>query len=262
MAEFVTIIFFGLGLIIGSFLNVVVYRFNTQKSLGGRSACMSCRNQLSWYELLPVVSYVFLKGRCKSCQSKISAQYPAVELASGIIFATLFWKFQGLFFADTVSFTITYAYYTLMFSLLLVIAVYDVKHKIIPDMLALVFGVLAFTGIFLFDASGFNVHLSATLEYFSGLFLALPFALIWLVSRGAWMGLGDAKLIIGMGYLVGFSMALSGIVLAFWSGAVIGIILIALSRKGMKSEVPFAPFLVLGVFISFICSVQLFSYFY
>src|SRR3990167_9306340 len=97
-----TIIFFIFGTIIGSFLNVVIFRMNTQKyffgSFGGRSACMSCQNKLKWYELIPLFSFFTLKGRCRTCRTKISVQYPLVEFISGLVFAALFFKFQDLLF--------------------------------------------------------------------------------------------------------------------------------------------------------------------
>src|ERR1700748_3830531 len=101
MITFLTIVFLGLGLIIGSFLNVVIFRLNTERSFGGRSACMVCRNKLAWYDLIPVFSFLFLLGRCRNCKTKISVQYPLVELGAGIIFALLFLKFQDLFFAGS-----------------------------------------------------------------------------------------------------------------------------------------------------------------
>ena len=254
------LIFFIFGLIIGSFLNVVILRFQTERSFNGRSGCMSCGNKLSWYELIPIFSFLFLKGRCKNCKTKISLQYPIVEFISGLIFSGLFLKFQDIFFLNTFSFSISYAYYATMFSLLLVIAVYDFKHKIIPDIFSIVLGVLAFIGVFLFSNYLFFPHLPHILELLSGLFLALPFALLWLVSRGTWMGLGDAKIALGLGWLLGFSRLLSGAVLAFWSGAVVGSILIMFSKKyGLKSEIPFAPFLVLGILIAFFFELQIFS---
>jgi leader peptidase (prepilin peptidase)/N-methyltransferase len=155
MIPLLAVIFFILGLIIGSFLNVVIYRLNTARSLGGRSACMSCRSQLTWYELIPVFSFVGLLGRCRNCKTKISVQYPLVELTSGIIFLALFLRFQDLFFINTVSFSVTFIYYAFMFSLLLVIAVYDLKHKIIPDILSFIFGALAFVGLFFFSHDAF-----------------------------------------------------------------------------------------------------------
>src|ERR1035437_5579006 len=125
MVLILTIIFFVFGLIIGSFLNVVILRLNTKRSLGGRSACMSCMNKLSWYELIPVFSFLGLKGRCRNCKTKISIQYPLVELVTGLIFASLFLKFQYVFFLNTLMFSFIYAYYAVMFSLLIVIATYD-----------------------------------------------------------------------------------------------------------------------------------------
>ncbi len=255
------IIFFTLGLIIGSFLNVVILRFNTSKSLGGRSACMACQNTLSWFELLPLFSFLGLQGRCRNCKTRISLQYPLVEAASGIIFLELFFKFQNIFFTSPLVFSITYAYYAVLFSLLLVIAVYDIKHKIIPDTLSLLFGLLAFVGLFFFTPSGLVLHMPSLLNFLSGILMATPFTFFWLISSGRWMGLGDAKLTLGIGWMLGIAHALSALVIAFWSGAVIGILLIALSRKkyGMKSEIPFAPYLVLGTFIAFVFSLNLFG---
>ena len=262
MITILTIIFFTFGLIIGSFLNVVILRLNTERSFGGRSGCMVCRNQLTWYELIPVFSYIFLGGRCKNCKTKISMQYPLVELATGIIFALLFLKFQNIFFLDTLKFSITYAYYAVMFSLLMVIATYYLKHKIIPDTLSLFLGVLAFIGLFFFNASNsfqFQPHLPSLLDFLSGLLMSAFFAFFWLVSKGTWMGLGDAKLSVGLGWLLGFSMMLSGLVISFWIGAIIGIALVIFSKKhGMKSEIPFAPYLVLGTLIAFIFELHIF----
>lgn len=262
MISILTTLFFVFGLIIGSFLNVVILRYNTQKTLGGRSACMTCQKELAWHHLIPLFSYIFLKGRCAHCQTKISPQYPLVEFVTGIIFAGLFLKFQDLFYINISIFSITIAYYAMMFSLLVVIATYDLRHKIIPNTLALFFGVLAFVGMFFFSGQGFNPHIPSVLELFSGVLIALPFAAVWLVSQGTWMGLGDAKLALGLGWLLGLSRALSGVVVAFWSGAIIGLFLLAFSKKhGMKSEIPFAPFLVLGTIIAFLFELHLFPIF-
>jgi leader peptidase (prepilin peptidase)/N-methyltransferase len=256
----ITLIFFVFGLIIGSFLNVVIYRFNTGKTLGGRSVCMSCQNKIFWYDLVPIFSFLILKGRCRNCRGKVSVQYPIVEFLSGLIFATFFLKYKYLFFVSTTLFTVSYAYYVGLFLLLLVIAVYDLKHKIIPDSMSRAFYILAFIGIIFFNNSGyFSLHIPSLLEILSGVFIATPFALLWLVSRGAWIGFGDAKLALGLGFLLGFGKALSAVVISFWAGAIIGILLIIFSRSyKMKSEVPFAPFMVLGSFIVFLFDIHLF----
>ncbi len=265
------IIFFIFGLIIGSFLNVVIIRYNTHKSFGGRSACMSCQNTLCWYELIPLFSFFALQGRCRTCKTKISAIYPAVELATGLIFAALFLKFsalggsasggQDMFYPSILIFSITYIYYTFIFSLLLVIAVYDLRHKIIPDPLVLFFNLVAFITLFFFTNFIFSPHVPNIIEFMSGILIASPFAFIWFVSRGTWMGLGDAKLALGLGWLLGLSLALSGLVLAFYFGAIFGLLLLTLTKKyGMKSEIPFAPFLVLGAFLAFIFNFHLFPF--
>lgn len=269
MITVTTILFFTLGLIIGSFLNVVICRLNTARSLGGRSACMSCQSKLCWYELIPFFSFLGLQGRCRVCQSKISLQYPLVELTAGIIFATIFLKFsalggsafgeQGVSFIFQPEFIIPYIFYTLMFSLLLVIVGYDIKHKIIPDKLSLIFGILAFIGLFLFP----TYHIPSLLEFSSGILIALPFAGLWLVSRGAWMGLGDAKLALGLGWFLGLSVALSALVLSFWIGTIIGLGLVFFARGyGMKSEIPFAPYLAIGAFLAFIFELNLFHVYF
>lgn len=227
---------------------------------------MSCQKQLSWFELFPVFSFLFLKGRCRNCKTKISLQYPIVEFLSGIIFAVLFIKFQDVFFLDTLSFTFSYAYYGVSFSLLLVVSVYDIRHKIIPDPLVLLLAILSFVGLFLFDSfglsaqAGFSPHIPSIVEFSAGPIVAAPFALFWLISSGRWMGFGDAKLAVVLGWLVGLSRALSGFVLAFWVGAIVGLSLLVFSKKyGMKSEIPFAPYLVLGIFLAFVFELHIFG---
>lgn len=268
MTVLILIIFSVLGLIIGSFLNVVVYRFNTHRTLGGRSACMSCQSKLKWYELIPVFSFLTLQGRCGSCKTKISIQYPLVELSLGIIFGLLFWKFQNLFFLDTLMFAFTYSYYATLFSILLVITVYDIKHKVIPDMLSFIFGAFAFVGMFFFDTNSFGAlsvfypHMPSLVDLLNVFAVAIPFAGIWFFSKGAWMGLGDAKLSVGLGFMLGLAKLLSATVIAFWSGAIVGISLVAFQKvRGMKSEIPFGPFLAFGALVAFMCELNIFQIF-
>jgi len=262
-------IFFVLGTIIGSFLNVVIFRMNTQKSFfgsfGGRSACMSCKNKLTWYELVPLFSFLGLRGRCRTCKSKISIQYPLVELVTGLIFALLFLKFENIFFSSGFVFFITYLYYAVIFSILIVITVYDLRHKIIPDILSFVFGALAFIGLFFFHSNGIYWYIPSIMDFLSGLLIALPFAFFWLVSGGRWMGLGDAKLAIGIGWMLGLSGALSSLTIAFYFGAIVGLFLIIFSKiygwkYKMKSEIPFAPFLVLGTVLVFLFELNFFVF--
>lgn len=256
-----SVIFFILGLVVGSFLNVVVLRFNSGKSFGGRSQCFSCKKTLSWKELVPVLSYLFLKGRCKSCKSRISIQYPLVELATALVFVGVFLKIENLFYSDILLFTAAFAFYAIIFSLLISISVYDIKHKVIPDIFVLIFGVLAFLGIFFFSGNIFDPHIPGLPELLSGLLFAAPFALLWLISSGRWMGFGDAKLALGLGWFLGPAASISAFFLAFWSGALVGLALIAFKKvSGLKSEVPFAPFLVLGAILAFLFEFNFFPF--
>ncbi|MFM7087942.1 MAG: prepilin peptidase [Candidatus Paceibacterota bacterium] len=250
------------GFIVGSFLNVVIYRLNTKKTFAGRSMCLSCSHTIKWYDLIPVFSYLFLRGRCRNCQSGISAQYPFVEVVTGLLFGLLFYRLEPILSLSSIIFLINYIYYGILFALLLVITVYDIRHKIIPDSLSLLFGIFAFAGLFFIDSGILFARIPALTELFSGIALSLPFALLWLVSRGQWMGLGDAKLAVGLGFMLGLPLLVPATLIAFWSGALYGLILIVLRKAGPRTEIPFAPFLVLGTLIAFIFQISVNNLFF
>ena len=246
-------IIFVFGTIIGSFLNVVILRYNTGLSfVTGRSKCFSCGKHLHWYELVPLFSFLILGGKCLGCNSKISYQYFIVELLTGVIFVGLLLKL-GL--------VPLLPLYLLIASLLIVMAVYDFKHKIIPDGMVFVFTALSITVFCITHPLNEIFNLPISLDLLSGPILFAFFAFFWLVSKGKWMGFGDAKLAIGVGFLLGFSGGVFAIMLAFWIGAVFSLILILLQKistqggkifkfkLSLKSEIPFAPFIILAVFI-------------
>lgn len=258
MINLAIVFFFILGLLVGSFLNVLIFRFNTKKLFKGRSICLSCEKKLSWHELVPLFSFLIQKGRCNSCKSKLSFQYPIVEFLTGILFVFLFFKLNPNFVFD-LYFYFTYLFFVILFSVLLIIIVYDIKHKIIPDSLSLLFFIFSFLSIFLFLDFKFAPHIPSLYQIFSPFLAALPFFLFWLISSGKWMGLGDAKLMAGVGFLLGLSGAFSAMVFAFWSGAIIGLLLLFLDKKkNMKSEIPFAPFIIFGIFVVFFFNIFLF----
>ncbi len=251
---------FCFGLLIGSFLNVVIYRLNTGRSLAkGRSACMTCARTLSWYELVPVFSFLAQKGKCRKCQSEISFQYPFVELATGILFVVIYMKMLLPFSFSFISIA-TFLGGLYIASLLVVIAVYDIRHKIIPDVI--VYQLIAF-GIFAILFRDFtNPAYSVITGVFEGALVALPFFLIWFFTKGRGMGFGDVKLALGMGLLLGLSSGFAMFFISFWLGALIGLFLLALSRAyGMKSEIPFAPFMIAAFFITTLWQVNLSSLF-
>lgn len=239
------------GLIVGSFLNVVIYRFNTGASLQGRSMCFSCGKTLRWYELVPVFSFLIQKGRCRKCHAKISWQYPLVELLTGVLYTAVF------FFAayDWVYFS----YLLLQITLLVIIGVYDIKHKIIPDVFSYAFAIFAL-GYVLYEyfIGGFSGNIIYALA--AGPVYFLPFAAMWYFSKGTWMGFGDAKLALGIGWFLGLAPAYISMMLSFWIGAIVGLVLIGYGKLArlkddgmkvtMKSEIPFGPFLILGLLIT------------
>ena len=248
--------FFLLGTIFGSFFNVVIYRFNTGKSLGGRSHCLSCGKTLSWYELLPVVSYLAQQGKCRHCHAHITSRYLVIELLTGALFLLV----AQTFLFDPVLLLLN----LVIVSLLVIIVMYDLRHMIIPDALVL-FLLAPAVAYTLWDPLMQVLVFPPIMALFGALIPAVLFAGLWLVSRGAWIGLGDAKLAVPLGLIVGAWGSISMFVLSFWIGAVVAVGLLLLQRifttlkrhRGgqlflrflrrpltIKSEVPFAPFLV------------------
>ena len=140
MNVIIFIFVFLLGTIIGSFLNVVIYRFNTGKTIvKGRSICMTCNRELRWYELIPLFSFLIQKGKCRRCAIKISHQYPLVEFLTGIIFVLIAHRFLSILYVSLGLYLFFLIFFVFIFSLLIVISVYDLRHKIIPDKLSYLF---------------------------------------------------------------------------------------------------------------------------
>lgn len=265
------------GLFVGSFLNVVILRFG-KEPVTGRSHCPYCKKTLLWYELLPVVSFVFQAGRCRTCRARISWQYPAVEILTGLSFFLITARFllwlPGLpaysFFFTSQGwwiwpFILLWWY---LAALLLVIAIYDLRHYLIPDRLvtlAIIGAVLnlVFSEFFLrrspvfFPESGFLFSGPAALllgrpsSNFLSLLLAAFFAFLVLggahfLSRGKAMGLGDVKLGFFSGVAFGWPDIFFTLIFSFFFGMIVSLVLLASRKKSLKSIVPFGPFLVLG----------------
>ena len=249
------LIIFLFGLAVGSFLNSIVFRYNTgERVTKGRSRCFNCGKELSWAELIPVLSFLIQRGKCKNCSSKISWQYPAGEFLTGILFLAFFIEWQKKFF-DRPALLV---FWFLIAAFLILITLYDVKHKIIPDSFSYSFLALAFLSKFIF----FEINL---LDLFLSLLQAIFLFCLWFFWRGRWMGLGDAKLMIGGGIFLGFPGSIYAALLGFWIGAIFGILLL-LGSSGItiKSEIPFGPFLVLGIIFAFLFPdfLNYFNFFY
>jgi prepilin signal peptidase PulO-like enzyme (type II secretory pathway) len=268
MMTLVYFLVFLFGTIIGSFLNVVILRHGTgRSSVSDRSACWSCGKTLQWYELVPVVSHVFLRGKCSVCKTHISLQYPIVELLTGALFVLGAWHVLGMLFLPIWGLVLLAILLMGIISLSMIMTVYDIRHTIIPDAWVYAFAASAFvyTGVLHFATYGTLLGWSVW-DIAAGPILAVPFAALWLFSKGKAMGLGDAKLALGIGWLLGLMDGLSAIILGFWIGAVVSLALIGIHRvKGlfgrekrftMKSEIPFGPFLLLGMMLVFFFHIQ------
>ncbi len=250
-----------LGTVIGSFLNVVIYRYNTGTTLGGRSMCFSCGTELMWYELFPILSFLLLGGRCRTCKSKISTQYALVELGTGVLFALLAQTLLPLGIVNE-AFAVWFIFWAVILSILMVIVVYDLKHKIIPDGFVYAFAILSFAHLF-FTTTDFQFVIPPPMSMLAGILIPLPFLLIFIFSQGRLIGFGDIKLMVGIGFALGLEKGFSAVFIAFWIGALVSIFLLFL-KKGkvtMNTEVPFAPFLVLGMLLVFFFNVSAFHLF-
>src|SRR3989344_7251423 len=238
------IYFFALGTCIGSFLNVVIYRLEQEKNIYGFSYCPHCKHPLSWLDLVPVFSFIFLQGRCRYCSKKISLQYPLVEAITGIIFILAFIRGWPMVNPASVLHLVFLWY---IFSSLMVIFVFDLKHYIIPDVV--LFPLIITTIVYrIFEAVVWHmgpVQLALNYGLAGGLASAF-FLVIFLVSAGRWMGFGDVKLAFFMGVLLGLQNVTVALFLAFVLGAIVGLCLMVLKQKNIKSEIPFGPFLIVG----------------
>lgn len=248
MMLFFFFIFLIFGLIVGSFLNVVIDRIVAKESIVfGRSYCDKCKRKLSWYDLIPVVSFLLLRRKCRSCKEKISVYYPLIELTSAILFSCVF-----LFLSQTgfkiydLEFITSILYNLFIISALIVVFFTDLKYGIIPDRIVFPSILISLVYLFTIHYSLFTIHL------ISAIGAALFFLLLFLVTKGRGMGLGDVKLAFLLGLFLGFPKIVSGLYMAFLTGAVVSIILVLWGKKKFHgSTIAFGPFMVMGALLSF-----------
>ncbi len=246
------IIVFIFGLMMGSFLNVLVVRVDELETVvKGRSHCPKCKKILKWYELIPLFSFLLLKARCGKCKEKISWQYPIMELATGLSFVAVYnyvinqslpkgWEIGSV------------AFYLIIVCVLILLFMYDFTKMIVPDEfvypaigLAIVFQCLA---IYFIP----NYRLG-WMDLVYGLLIGagVP-ALLSVPSRGKWMGYGDISIGALMGLVLGYPLVIAGMFMAFCSGGLIGSLLLLSKKKKMTSAVPFGPFLTASTLVALI----------
>jgi leader peptidase (prepilin peptidase) / N-methyltransferase len=224
---------FVLGLCFGSFGTVLLDRLPRGESIGGRSRCVHCRMVIGWRNLLPVISYLLLHGRCRKCQGQIPLAYPALEIASGILFVSPFILSPDHHFSALLLGVALW--------LLLLIAVADLQTQLVPDVLSLSFIGFAFLYSFV-----------EAVPPWGGVALALFFfGAQWILSSGRWIGTADILVATGIGVLFGtWQLAALAIGLAYIFGASIALILLGTGMVTRKSHLPFTPFLGAGAFFT------------
>ncbi|QSZ28381.1 prepilin peptidase [Aceticella autotrophica] len=240
------IFLFVFGTIIGSFLNVLIYRIPRKESIVFPSShCTKCGHELKPFDLIPIISFITLKGRCRYCGAKISLKYPLVELLTGLVFITIFYYF-GLT-AKTIS-------YIFLSAILITISFIDIEYKIIPNELIL-------TGILGGIVFRLVMYRDGLTDYIIGFLLGAGILFLISVISGGGMGGGDIKLMALIGLFVGWKLTLTTMFIAVILGAICGIILILLKIKTRKDYIPFGPYIAVAWLISILYGCNIINFY-
>lgn len=263
MTLFVILMLFVLGACIGSFLNVVIYRtLHDESFVRGRSHCESCGTLIHWYDNVPLLSYLVLKGRCRACKTKISIQHPVIEFMTGILF--VWWYVVGFAFfrLTTLPFSVVQPLFWLVIGVILwLIFVTDVLHMLMPTPALVIMPLLAFLYRWSLAESGIMEWHDFWWAILMGVLLSLFLWSLRVLTKGKGMGDGDVIFALSMGFLLGWPRALVGMFLAFLIGAVVGVGIIVLKKKRFSSRIPFGPFLILGTFLALLWGDELWGWY-
>ena len=246
-------VFIGIfGLIIGSFLNAVIYRLKSGDSIvKSRSKCTHCQRQLKAKDLVPLFSWLALKGKCRFCNDKISWQYPAVEFITALLFIIGYL----ILVTDFSTFIIlNYIFYLIAISFLIVIFVFDHLHQLILDKVTIPLMVIAIIFIFV-------LRLNWTEHVLAGIAGGAWFGWQYVLSKGKWIGGGDIRLGIIMGLLLGFPGVIVALFLAYILGAIVGVYLLATKKRDRGSQIAFGTFLSLSTVVTWLCGDQLLNWY-
>lgn len=243
------------GLFVGSFLGVLVDRVPKGRPIVfDRSRCPHCKHVLSWYELIPLVSFVLQGGKCRNCKTKLSFFYPGIELVTGLMFAITGWWLisnNSLLEIDSI-------FYFFIVSMLLTIFFIDLKHRIIPDKIIFPLIIVIFLWLLLSHNSVFFIYLASA--FGASIFLIIITLLYLAVRHKESMGGGDIKLAFLMGLLLGFPNIIIAFYGAFLTGAFVSIILILWGKLNLRDAIPFGPFLVFGTLVAFFLGNQILDF--
>lgn len=233
-----------LGLCIGSFLNAAIFRLHEGQSvLRGRSKCLRCEEPIRPMDLVPILSFFILRGRCRTCHSSISWQYPLVELVTALLFFLFYLKHQQLWFGadalSSVSGMYTLLSHWIFIPFLIVLFVYDLRYMILPDQFSI-------PAIILAVLMNLWIGMPAVELILGALILGGFFYVQFVLSRGTWVGGGDIRMGVLMGALLGLTQGLVALFIAYAIGAIFGIGLLIFKRVDRKTPIPFGTFLTLA----------------
>lgn len=248
----ITAILFGFGAVLGSFLNVYIYRSMRSESwVVGRSKCESCKKKIAWYDNVPLVSYLLLRRKCRYCKVRIPLVHPVVEFLTGSLFVWWYWG-SSLFFQLTQDplQVLQPLFWLLVGVLLLVVFFADLLYFIIPDLavIGLFFLTLLYRVVLI--SSGVMQWPDFVAALMGMVILVAFFASLWLLTKGKGFGFGDVKLVAPLALLLGWPKIGVGIFMAFVIGAGVGVTLIIFGKKKFGQQIPFGPFLVIGTALS------------
>lgn len=248
-----TVIVSLLGIAVGSFLNVVVFRAKENEPVKGRSKCRACLEPVATIDLIPVVSYFALKGRCRKCTSVLEWQYPVIELATGVLFGLFFVRaamgigYPG--FVEESEWLLLFARDAIIICFLLIIFVYDFRYSYILDRFSIPAIIIALLLNMALGAPVLSLLLGALLI---GAFFAFQF----LVSKGRWVGGGDIRMGLLMGAFLGLQLGVVALFLSYVLGAIIGIFLLVFKHRKPDSHVPFGTFMALAMLVTMVWGQQ------
>lgn len=246
---------FILGASIGSFVNVIATRLHVAKVISSRSKCLSCGEALRAFDLIPVISYLFLRGKCRYCKSSYGIENIYVEVVYGILYVLLY-HFVIMGQMINIPTILWFIYYSAFFITLGVIALYDMRHTYIPLYYLALYCVV--TLIMLYIRYIYDPTLVTLL---SPVIVALPFLMLWIVSRGRWLGFGDVVLFAGVGAFLGVAQGLAVLLVSVWLGAIVGVMFYIYRRKDISQStaIPFVPFIVISFLIVLFTDIDIFS---
>jgi leader peptidase (prepilin peptidase) / N-methyltransferase len=237
-----SVVVFLFGLVIGSFDNVAIYRIPEGKSLWApRSFCPGCGTTIAWYDNIPLLSYLILRGRCRHCGMHISPRYPLVELLSGLLFFAVFARVGFQWEAELLP-------YLFMVTVLIIVAAIDLERQIIPNKVMYLAIPVALAAMGMVALVRGDYHI-ITDSLIGAAVIAVPWALFAIIFPKGF-GMGDAKLAAFTGAILGWQNELVGFFIGIALGAVVGVVLIGAGKKGRKSRIPFGPFLAAGALVA------------